>query len=154
MLGGNMEYRKLREESEQCVKFERIEAIVKHYNREFGFVVFAGNMLYEIDKVTTTNRAAIFHLGEAVGVVENQGVAFKRPYSRFVEARHLVEIVVKNGKSVYIAHETDVYEAVTIHFDVDTILLGVGGLVGKFVYDRTDIKQSKENNGDAWFNYN
>jgi len=42
----------------------------------------------------------------------------------------IVKIVVKNGKSVYIANETDVYEAVTMHFDTDTIVLGVGGLVG------------------------
>ena len=149
-----MEYRKIREESGQCIKFELIEDTVRQYEREFWFLVFAGNRLYEIDKVTTTDSAAIFHLGDAVGVVENQGVAFKRPYSKFVEASHIVKIVVKNGKSVHIANGTDVYEAVTMYFDTDTIVLGVGGLVGRLMYDRTDIRKSKENNGDSWFNYN
>ena len=149
-----MEYRKIREESGQCIKFELIENTVRQYGRELWFLVSAGNRLYEIDKVTTTASAVIFHLGDAVGVVENQGVAFKRPYSKFVEASHIVKIVVKNGKSVHIANGTDVYEAVTMHFDTDTIVLGVGGLVGRLMYDRTDIRKSKENNGDSWFNYN
>ena len=151
-----MEYRKIREESEQCIKFELIENTVRQYERELWFLVFAGNRLYEIDKVTTTDSAVIFHLGDAVGVVENQGVAFKRPYSRFVEASHIVKIVVKNGKSVHIANGTDVYEAVTMYFDTDTIVLGVGGLVGQLIHDSIYLKKLKESNKstDSWFNYN
>lgn len=68
----------------------------------------------------------------------------------------IVKIVVKNGKSVYIANGTHVYEAVTMHFDTDTIVLGVGGLVGQLIHDSIYLKNLKESNKstDSWFNYN
>ena len=112
-----MEYRKLREESEQCVRFERIEAIVKHYNREFGFVVFAGNMVYEIGKLLLLEK--VISLGK-IRVVKTK-VAQEAIVDLWSWASS--GIVVKM-KSVYITNKLDVYESLNI-YDVDN-LLGVG----------------------------
>lgn len=152
-----MEFNRLQNESKHCLKFKQIEDLVEHNkNKKYGLLVVNNQYIHAITRVTTTNQEIIFHVGEVVGNVDYTGMHLDREYTTNAEATNLDKIVVKNGKSMYITNGTEVYEAATIQFDTDTIILGIGGLVGKLVYDSKDLKKLQESkkSGDSWFNYN
>jgi len=151
-----MEFRRICEESPGCVKLAQIEEFLEQNKGKYNLLLTDGNNIYEVYRVTTTNQAAIFHVGEHLGYISGGNMQLAKPCSDNTDARKLTKHIVRNGKSVYVSANNNVYEVRYCNIWNDTITLLVGVQVGMLVPGEYDIQHTKDhiNNGSAWFNYN
>lgn len=124
--------------------------------RTTHFMIVAGDKVFDVDRVTTTNEAVIFFTDKQVGEIKGGNIFFGSDYNSIIEANKTVATVVKNGKSVYVTDGRYVRDVQDIWCYDGLLALVGGGPIGELEDDNGKAANSVSKRGghDAWFNYN